>query len=465
MVSWSNPLGGDWDTVSNWSAGALPGPGDDVVINIAVSNPIIHAQNNTDSINSLAATDPVNLSNGTLNVATTLSSSSTFTLAGGTLGQATVAASTTLTGTTSGGVLNGVTLSGNLDLATNSGHVDLTGGLTLNGTISLGNTGAATASFIRTYGSQTLSGSGAIVFGGASGDFNRVVVMSGTLTLAAGFLDHGKSGAIEGSFVNQGTVNADTAGGTIGLSGAWTSSGNLQATNGGTLTLGTGVSDTWSNTGTITETNSTLNLGGNFTTAGLGTVTRSGGTVNLVGVLNNTASTLTLNSTTGAWNLTTPGAQEGTIQGGTVTEAGGDYLQPTNNGGLLNGVTLNGDLDLASVSAHVDLTNGLTLNGTIYLGNTNATTASFMRSYGSETLGGSGTIVFGSASGDFNRVNIQSGTLTLAPGFPGAWPERRHRGFLRKSRDHRRRYRQWQNLLDRVVEQQRHAPVRQRLYA
>ena len=32
-VTWMNPAGGDWDTPSNWSTFALPGPGDDVVVN------------------------------------------------------------------------------------------------------------------------------------------------------------------------------------------------------------------------------------------------------------------------------------------------------------------------------------------------------------------------------------------------------------------------------------------------
>ena len=31
-VRWINSAGGDWDKPSNWSTGALPGAGDDVVI-------------------------------------------------------------------------------------------------------------------------------------------------------------------------------------------------------------------------------------------------------------------------------------------------------------------------------------------------------------------------------------------------------------------------------------------------
>ena len=49
-----------------------------------------------------------------------------------------------------------------------------------------------------------------------------------------------------------------------------------------TLNVGSG-SSVWSNLGSISASNSTVNLGGSFTLAGLGTFTRTGGTVNLTG--------------------------------------------------------------------------------------------------------------------------------------------------------------------------------------
>ena len=68
-------------------------------------------------------------------------------------------------------------------------------------------------------------------------------------------------------------------------------------------------------------------------TAGIGTFTNSGGTVNLTGTLNNTASTLTLNATTGSWNLA-----GGTISGGTLAFADGQNpLITANNANLLSG--------------------------------------------------------------------------------------------------------------------------------
>src|SRR5262249_32448102 len=121
---------------------------------------------------------------------------------------------------------------------------------------------------------------------------------------------------------------------------------------------------------------------------------------------------LTLNSTTGPWNL-----DAGLITGGTITEVGGTFLEPTNAGGELMGVVLNGDLDMASTSVMLDISGGLTLNGPAFGGNNSGTTSSFMRFDGTQTLGGSGSVVFGSDGGGHNSLTVASGTLTLAPGF------------------------------------------------
>ncbi|MCB1964702.1 MAG: hypothetical protein KDI64_01265, partial [Candidatus Accumulibacter sp.] len=62
-----------------------------------------------------------------------------------------------------------------------------------------------------------------------------------------------------------------------------------QASGGGTLNL---LATAWSNSGLISETNATLNLGSSFSTADLGNYSRSGGNINLTGTLNNNGSTL-----------------------------------------------------------------------------------------------------------------------------------------------------------------------------
>src|SRR5262249_52623209 len=177
----------------------------------------------------------------------------------------------------------------------------------------------------------------------------------------------GKSGGISGTFVNQGTISADVAGGTISL---------INGTN-------------WSNAGTLRALNSgALLLGGNFATTGLGSISSSGGVVALIGTLTNTGSTLLLNAATGSWFL-----RGGTILGGTVATADGSALIVQR--GPLKGVTVNGILDMAFASAILTAVNGLTLNGTLTLGDSSGSTVSGVTFSGSQTLGGTGTVVFG----------------------------------------------------------------------
>ncbi len=85
------------------------------------------------------------------------------------------------------------------------------------------------------------------------------------------------------------------------------------------------------------------NLGGSSHGPNLGTFNRTAGTVNLTGTLDNTGTTLALNATTGSWNLV-----GGTLKNGTLSETGGAKLVGTASGGTLDGVTLNGDLDLTA---------------------------------------------------------------------------------------------------------------------
>jgi hypothetical protein len=167
--------------------------------------------------------------------------------------------------------------------------------------------------------------------------------------------------------VNQGTIDQPT--GTFYLAVA-SPTRNIQATGGGTLNI---QATAWSNTGLITETNSTLILGGTFTTAALGNYSRTGGNINLVGTLNNVGSTLGLTAATGSWNLV-----GGTIQGGTVLASGGAKLVATTSGGTLNGVTLKGDaaqtqpvlLDVNGYTVYVNVAGDLTLdNATLNLQN------------------------------------------------------------------------------------------------
>jgi hypothetical protein len=128
--------------------------------------------------------------------------------------------------------------------------------------------------------------------------------------------------------------------------------------------------------------------------------------VNLSGTINNTGSRLALDATTGSWNLL-----GGMVIGGTVTETGGALLVGTNEGGELNGVTLNGDFDLtAASSGYLHLRNGLTLNGTISVGSVG--NIGIVSLVSTETIGGSGSIHFDGLGG---QLNSYGGAVTLGP--------------------------------------------------
>jgi len=253
-VNWIGSAG-DWSDPSHWlDATTLtnhtPTAADDAVLDTGAA--VTHATGTDPVLSVSVASGSLTLTGGTLDIAGTLSAAGTFKLAGGTLADATVAAGTTVAVT--GGTLSGATFTGDLDMATASGATTVINGLTLNGTAYLGDAAGTTASYLQFSGTQTLSGSGAVLFGGNGN--NALYVLGGaagsTLTIGPNVLVHGKNGAVgfySGyGLVNQGTISADTAGGTILVrSDALSSAGTLQATDGGTLTL----AGAWSNTGTL----------------------------------------------------------------------------------------------------------------------------------------------------------------------------------------------------------------------
>ena len=258
------------------------------------------------------------------------STTGSWVLNGGTIVGGTITdTSTALLSISSNGsnALNGVTIGAAsiLDQSTlANSSVTITGGLTLNGTLNFGQTTSANSFATITFlGSQHLSGSGTVNIGvnTASGispyppyrifaESTNSGTTPAVLTIDSGMTINGGTGSLSGYFandsiVNNGTVQAPASGAALylGGGGAFTNAGTISSTNaglyltnlqnqpgasisttGGTLSL----SGTWNNSGTITSSNSTVNLGGTFTLANLGTFNRSGGTVNVTGTLNNT---------------------------------------------------------------------------------------------------------------------------------------------------------------------------------
>src|SRR5262249_25235006 len=143
---------------------------------------------------------------------------------------------------TRGGRLhNGVVFHGDLDLSqTPNAQLLVRDGLTLNGTLWLGDDEGTTAATLEVTNTQTVSTQtgGYMVFGGSVD--NRVnVTGAARLTLGAGIVVRGNRGTLAaggGSFENRGTIQADVAGGTLTVSGTrWTNLGTIQALNGGQL--------------------------------------------------------------------------------------------------------------------------------------------------------------------------------------------------------------------------------------
>ncbi len=175
------------------------------------------------------------------------------------------------------------------------------------------------------------------------------------------------------------------------------------------LTIGPGqhlgFAGAWNNGAALVLNGGQLDLGGTFTRAALGNWRWTGGTVNLTGTLNNTGATLDLDQASGFFVLA-----NGTITGGTVNARGAAHVVVSNSNGRLDGVTVNGTIDVGY--GDLAVTNGLTLNGTVNLSE-NTTAASSLSFQGSQILSGTAMVVFGSsAAGVVQAVN---GTVTLNP--------------------------------------------------
>ena len=164
---------------------------------------------------------------------------------------------------------NGITLTGTD--GNGPGVIDLTGGIldTLgtmaldNATVNVGNPGANMDAGDLTLGSNlvmTLVGTGADFTVYGSDLANQGSIIAG---VPGGYFEISTSN----SFSNQGTISVSNGDTFLIDQGTFTNSGTLTVTNGGTLALEKPFYNfpfSWSNTGVISETDSTLNFGGNF---------------------------------------------------------------------------------------------------------------------------------------------------------------------------------------------------------
>ena len=204
-----------------------------------------------------------------------------------------------------------------------------------------------------------------------------------------------------GTFTNSGMLEAKN-GGTLFVNGTWTNSSTIVATD-STLSL----SGTWNNTGTISATNSTTNLGGSFTLANLGTFNRTTGTVNLTGHAGQHGHDAHAQCHD---RLLEPGrrhAEERDVERIGRCEAGGHDVR--RDAGRSDGQWRPGpvgiqhdrdDRQWSGAQRHCDV----------------GRSVSDVLQHGSQTLGGTGTVVFNDGPYQALMANTNNMTLTIGAG-------------------------------------------------
>ena len=402
--TWSGPTGGNWSDPANWTPNGVPGDADTALVNLAGSYAIAL---DVASIGSLTLDAP----------GVTITPGAALTLGGVLDVQAgTFVVGNPITGGTmrpdggtidyAGGTLDGVTLAGPLDLGTADASVNIKDGITFIGTGPEQILVTGANSSLGFDGGEILNDV-AIVLGGSPGTFSDLDTGSG-LTLGAGstLTINGLADVGGQSLDNQGSISvaADifdgqaivTNQGSIAVSGGNTdnllgsvasNTGTISVSGTGTgLTIGNAVNSgsidvsggaTLSTEGTLDNTSGTINLasgatldlGSTETEAQLGNIQHNGASVVLGGTVDNTNSTLDITK----GSLFDGATFDGTIRGGTVELDGGTLAYSSgftysdgrygDHTGTLDGVTLDGPLDLSADDTSVLVEGGITFSG------------------------------------------------------------------------------------------------------
>jgi len=255
--------------------------------------------------------------------------------------------------------LTGLTNSGTLNVQNNAQLVS-SGTITNNGTITLQAAGNAT--YFNATSTTTLTGTGTLVMSSTNNNYTGLVLIASGQTLTNDETITGAGTIEQGTFVNNGTVNANVSG--VGLTlqqfSTATNTKTMEATNGGTLAFN-GAS--WTNTG--------------------GTISaQTGSAVELYG------------STT--------------ITGGTLTTSGtGQIFVPSGFVATLSGLTNSGTINVQN-NAQLGLTGAITNSGTITLQAAGNTT--YLLINGAVTLNGSGIVNLSSTNNNFTNNIFGVGT-------------------------------------------------------
>lgn len=396
--SWAGSVNGDWSTASCWTGGVPNDPTAVVAIALPGTYAVAIAASESFSVGTLAfsATGAVLQLGGALTVAQTLTlTAGSIYLSGAINGGAIIAGSGGRI-LFQNGTLNGVTYQGTLDLSggTYQPTVTITGGLVVTGA---GGVGPGTIQDTSPSGSkivfnntQTIDnatiniGSPSIttdsLFENNTTSTNQILTLGPNLVInqVGKFAQGGTLGNVGGAIVNLGTIDAQYAGGhfiisgwgfinqgTINVSGETVFAQNFTNAAGGTVSIAAGstfyVTGAFANSGAISVASGGLidfQAATTITTAQLGVISAAPNTVEIDGTLDNTAATLGVGTGTALGQM----VLQGTITGGTITDAGAGFLF---TGGTLNNVTYQGTIDLSSIKylPTLFISGGITVTG------------------------------------------------------------------------------------------------------
>ncbi len=398
--TWTNPSGGSWDAASNWSTGTVPGPADDVVINVSGATPTVTISSNVESVNSITASDPLVISGGGL----------------------TVAANSTISGLSmSGGILNGsgtVTVTGAFDWT--GGDLDGTGNTTITrlGTLSIA---GSSTKFLT--GDHVLNNEGTGTWSGTwefDGSPGSTFDNTGTFT-ALNDANFSNGGAGAGVILNNsGTFTKSGTSGTTSFIGNILNNSGTVAVDSGTLSLNAGFA-TQVESGTFdVAPGAVLQFASNIDTLSEGDVQLDAGTQLLgSGLYELDLGTITVNADVSVADFTMTGGTQNGL--GTLTVTGSfDWTGGDLDGAGNTTVASGGTFSIAGPSTEY-LTEGHILNndGTA----TWSGTGKFYGSSGS-TFNNAGMFnvlsnaeFIGNILNNSDTVDVESGTLSLNAGY------------------------------------------------
>jgi len=253
---------------------------------------------------------------------------------------------------------------GTLDNVTIASNLNESGTLWINNTLTLAdgvavNTGSSTLYFKGDDKAIITPGAASLITEEGrlhSWDVGLLTIGSGITIKGYGDIYSYVQGA---GILNNGTILADTGDKTLTISGASLVNAGKLAVSSGTLNL---EPASWSNTGELSVTDGTLNLGSLFTTNDLGNITRMGGSINVTGTLDNTNNTLDIGGkgVFGAGGLT---QLTGIIKKGVLISSDGTLLK--SDYGTLDSVTIGSNLSESGtlwVNNRLTLADGITVN-------------------------------------------------------------------------------------------------------